>query len=232
MKKLLLLSNSTLPGEPFFLWPETYIRQFLGDEVRNILFFPFAGVTISFDDYYSKVRSRLKDMGYETESAHRAGDKREAIDRCDAIAVGGGNTFQLIKYLQAGWLPLIREKVNGGVPYFGWSAGANVACPSIKTTNDMPIIQPESFEALNLVSFQINPHYTEAAIPNHGGETRPDRIKEFLMVNRGIQVMGLPEGSLLEVEGDNITFRGRNKLKQFITHNESITIDSDSRVFL
>lgn len=215
MKRLLLLSNSTLPGEGFLNWPEKYIKAFLGPASCKVLFFPFAGVTFSFDDYSKLVRDRLGEMGYEVRSAHEVTDKKSALADCDAIAVGGGNTFQLISYLEQGWKELIRERVIAGMPYMGWSAGANAACPTLKTTNDMPIVQPQSFDALGLVDFQINPHYTEESIPNHGGETRPDRIKEFLAVNSNATVYGLPEGSLLMVEEHQVTFKGKGVLKMF-----------------
>ncbi len=228
MKRLLLLSNSTLPGEPFFEWPVPYVKDFLGDGIRKMLFFPFAGVTFSFDDYYEHVKSRFSQMGYETEGAHLINDKQGALDECDAIAVGGGNTFQLLQYLQDGWVEPIRQRVKNGKPYIGWSAGSNVATPTIKTTNDMPIVELQSFEALNLVRFQINPHYTEERIPNHGGETRPDRIREFLEINPGFAVLGIPEGSLVQVEGEETWFMGNGTLTIFRKGEEPIKISQSS----
>jgi len=215
MKRLLLLSNSTLPGQPFLGWPEPYIREFLGDQKLNILFFPFAGVTFSFDEYYELVNERFSAMGYSVKSAHTVEDKEAAIAECDVIAVGGGNTFQLISYLQDGWEELIQKKVKSGAPYIGWSAGSNVACPSIKTTNDMPIMEPKSFNALNLFPIQINPHFTDATIPNHGGETRSQRLLEFLEANPDMKVLGVPEGSLIQVEGEDIFFKGSGELRVF-----------------
>lgn len=232
MKRLLLLSNSTLPGEHFFSWPEPYVKEFLGPKPVRILFFPFAGVSFSFDDYFQKVKARFSEMGYEVQSAHLATDKKRSLEECDAIAVGGGNTFHLLDHLQDGWVELIREKVNQGVPYIGWSAGSNVATPSIKTTNDMPIVQPKSFEALNLVPFQINPHYTEASIPNHGGETRPDRIREFLEVNPTMTVFGIPEGSLIEVDGDQVWFKGNGELTIFRKGIEALKTSAQASISL
>lgn len=232
MKRLLLLSNSTLPGENFFQWPEPHVKAFLGDRPQRILFFPFAGVTISFDEYFERVRERFESMGYEVESAHLATDKKKALDDCDAIAVGGGNTFQLLNHLQDGWEALIRDHVANGKPYIGWSAGSNVATPSIKTTNDMPIVEPQSFDALNLVSFQINPHYTEATIPNHGGETRPDRIREFLAVNPTMTVLGVPEGALVQVEGEEVVFKGKGPLIVFKQGVEPFQMDHEGVVAL
>lgn len=229
-QRLLLLSNSTLPGEPFLEWPEPYIQAFLGKENLNILFFPFAGVRFGFDEYFEKVSGRLEPMGYNTQSAHLTQNKEQAIKNCDVIAVGGGNTFQLIAYLQDGWMELIQKKVTNGAPYIGWSAGSNVACPTIKTTNDMPIVEPKSFNALNLVPFQINPHFTDATIPNHGGETRSQRIEEFLEVNPNMKVYGVPEGSLIQVEGQEVFFKGKGELKIFEKGNTSTVKTSDTRL--
>lgn len=215
MKNLLLLSNSSMPGGQFLGWPEPYIKDFLGDSPRNVLFFPFAGVTFSYDEYLANVSARFKAMGHQCTSAHLATDMKEAIESCDAIAVGGGNTFHLLHHLQQGWIDLIHKKVERGTPYIGWSAGSNVTCPTIKTTNDMPIVQPDSFEAINLVDFQINPHFTDAMIPNHGGETRSQRIAEFLEANPDMTVLGVPEGALLEVHGNDVLFKGQGTLRIF-----------------
>jgi dipeptidase E len=214
-KRLLLLSNSTLPGEPALHWAEPYLKRFLGEQALKILFFPFAGVSFSFDAYYEKVKSRFGDMGYNTVSAHRVSDKQAALENCDAVVVGGGNTFHLLKHLQEGWIELIQKQVQNGKPYVGWSAGANVASPTIKTTNDMPVVEPKSFNALNLAPFQINPHYTEETSPNHGAESRPDRIREFMKLHPSMIVYGIPEGSLLEVQGDRVSFHGQGELKVF-----------------
>jgi dipeptidase E len=125
------------------------------------------------------------------------------------VAVGGGNTFHLLARLYAtGLLDAIRERVRSGTPYIGWSAGANVACPTIRTTNDMPIVEPPSFDALGLVPFQINAHFTDAAVPGHGGETRRQRIEEFLLANPGSQVVALPEGTGIEVSSAGATIFG------------------------
>ncbi len=228
MKRLLLLSNSTLPGEPFLGWAEKHIKEFLGDTERKILFFPFAGVTFSFDEYFEVVKERFGEMGYEALGAHLLKDKEKAVENCDAIAVGGGNTFHLVHYLQDGWIELIREKVKEGIPYIGWSAGANVASPTIRTTNDMPIIEPKNFESLDLISFQINPHFTEEQIPNHGGETRPMRIAEFLEINPGIQVFGIPEGGLVQVNGDSMQYKGIGQLSIFEKGKEVMNVSPGS----
>lgn len=215
-KRLLLLSNSTNPGEPYLSWPENHIKDFLGKSVKKILFIPYAGVTITFDEYFSAVSKQLNAFGYDVQSIHQMKIADGFINDFDAIAIGGGNTFQLTKMLQDdGLLAPIREAVENGMPYMGWSAGSNITCPTIKTTNDMPIVEPNSFEGLNLVPFQLNPHYTEATIPNHGGESRDMRIKEFVTVNQKINVIGLPEGSLLRKEGNQLFFVGKGTCKIF-----------------
>jgi dipeptidase E len=143
------------------------------------------------------------------DSLHEASDPRKAVAQAEAVMVGGGNTWHLLREVQRlGLLAAVRERVEAGMPYVGWSAGANLACPTIRTTNDMPIVEVEGFGALGLVPFQINPHYTDAALPNHGGETRPDRIAEFLMVNPSVPVVGLPEGTWLRVTAQSSELAG------------------------
>ncbi|HKR00859.1 MAG TPA: dipeptidase PepE, partial [Pyrinomonadaceae bacterium] len=160
-KRLLLLSNSMNYGQEFLEHAEGDIRDFLGDGVKRVLFVPFAGVTRTYDQYAAAVGEKFKEIGYELVPVHKAADAAEAIRSAEAVAVGGGNTFHLLRGLyESGLIESIRERVEAGLPYIGWSAGSNVACPTIRTTNDMPIVEPPSFNALNLVPFQINPHYT------------------------------------------------------------------------
>ena len=215
-KRLLLLSNSTNPGEPYLGWPTNHIKDFLGESVKKILFVPYAGVTISYEDYSKAVSDQLLKSGYEVHSIHNENISSDLLSGFDAIAVGGGNTFQLAHLLQKnGLIETIRKAVDEGLPYIGWSAGSNITCPSIKTTNDMPIVEPVSFEGLNLIPFQINPHYTEATIPNHGGESRKMRLAEFLVINPDMAVAGLPEGSLLRFEKGKLYFIGNGTCKVF-----------------
>src|SRR5437588_8432658 len=157
--RILLISNSTVHGRRYLDHVQEQIKTFLGD-AKTILFFPFA--LFDRDDYAAKAKARFAAMGYPLESAHSAGDPQEAIDRADAIFIGGGNTFRLLKALQdLEWLEPIRRKVKSGAPYIGSSAGSNVAGPTIKTTKDMPIVQPRSFDSLGLVPFQISPQFLE-----------------------------------------------------------------------
>ncbi|MDR2936771.1 MAG: dipeptidase PepE, partial [Rikenellaceae bacterium] len=157
--KLLLISNSTNAGEAYLAHPKEQIGKFLKG-VRHVAFVPYAAVTLSYDEYEEKVRKRFLDFDIGVDSIHHTDDPAGALRAAEAIVVGGGNTFYLLKQLQdLGLVDVIRERVSEGVPFVGWSAGSNVACPTICTTNDMPIVEPRSFHAVGLVPFQINPHY-------------------------------------------------------------------------
>ncbi|MFN3876357.1 MAG: dipeptidase PepE [Flavobacteriales bacterium] len=206
--QLLLLSNSTMPGEPFFSWPRPHASAFLEGRKR-IAFVPFAAVEQQYDAYAGKVADAFAAMGKELFSLHRESDPVKALEGADAVAVGGGNTFLLIRALYRTYLlKAIADHVRKGLPYLGWSAGANVACPTIMTTNDMPIVEPPSMRAMHLAPFQINPHYTEYTIPGHGGESRDQRIAEFLAVHPGMPVVGLREGALLRINGGRMRLEG------------------------
>lgn len=206
--QLLLLSNSTLPGGAFLEWPQEHLRQFLGGGKR-IAFVPYAAVTTGLDHYAKLVQEALGPLGHEVFSLHAEQDKVKALATAEAVLVGGGNTFQLLRTLYGTeLLRAIRVRVMGGLPYVGWSAGSNVACPTIMTTNDMPITEVPTLRAMGLVPFQINPHYSDAKPAGQGGETRDQRIAEFLEVNRKAVVAGLREGTLLHVEGDRLTVEG------------------------
>ncbi len=211
MQRLLLLSNSRNPRGGWLDHVEPLVREMIdagaasrGKDARAILFVPFAAVTITYDAYVAMARKRFAQMGYEVTGAHKV--TPAAIGRFDAIVVGGGNSFHLLAETRARkWLAPIRARVRAGVPYIGWSAGANLACPTIRTTNDMPVVDPKGFEALGLVPFQVNPHYTEKTINGHGGESRDQRIVEFIKVNPALAVLGIREGSLVKVEGPRAT---------------------------
>ncbi len=209
MTRALLLSNSTNPGEPYLRWPRAPITEFLGTAVRRVLFVPFAGARVPWAEYAGAVRTAFGEMDYQLDSIHEAADALAAVQAAEAIVVGGGNTFHLLDQLyRTGLLDPIRRRVLAGAPYLGWSAGANVACPTICTTNDMPIVMPPGFAALGLVPFQINPHFTDQTIPDHGGETRRQRIEEFQSLNPDVRVVGLREGSGLRLEGRQLTLVG------------------------
>jgi dipeptidase E len=221
-RRLLLLSNgSELVGDNPTEFAHAAVRDFLGASVRRVLFVPFAAVIGSEDGYAEKARKHFSAMGCEVESLHEAEDARAAVGRADAIAVGGGNTFKLLRGLyRAGVVELVRERARAGMPYVGWSAGSNVACPTIRTTNDMPIVEPPSFEAFDLVPFQLNPHYTDFHPPGHMGETRDERLAEFVYVNPGVRVIGIREGTMLRVEGDRVRLLGGQPARLFVNGEE------------
>ncbi len=208
-RRFLLLSNSRNPGQGYLDHALAPIRSFIGPSRERVLFVPYAGVRLSYDDYAANVRERFEAMGYALDSIHEAADPARAVDEAEVLVVGGGNTFHLLLTLaERGLIERIRARVLAGVPYVGWSAGSNIASPTIRTTNDMPIVEPPSFEALGLVPFQINPHYTDLHPPGHQGETRAERIEEFCVMNPSVPVVGLPEGTMLRVEGDRMTLLG------------------------
>lgn len=231
MHKLLLLSNSTLYGTPFFSWPKPYVKEFLsGSGNLKILFVPYAAVTLSFDDYFERVNQVFAEIGFAVESIHQQADRRVAVEQAEVLLVGGGNTFALVSRLyEDNLVHLMSEKVRWGTPYIGWSAGANIACPTMMTTNDMPVAYPPSFNTLDLVPFQLNPHYTEFKQEGHGGETRPERLQEFLVMNKERRVLGLPEGMLVEREENNFRLRGKGTARWFAFGNDpkGLTEESD-----
>jgi dipeptidase E len=217
MEKLLLLSNSTMPGTTFFSWPKPWVKAFLSDKPKNLIFIPYAAVTFAFDEYEEKIRQVFNELNHSIYSIHKISNKKKAIEDAEAIVVGGGNTFALLtRIYENNLLPLIREKVSNGTPYIGWSAGANLACPTIMTTNDMPIVQPPSFEALGLIPFQVNPHYHELKFETQGGETRIERLNEFVAMNPEKVVLGLPEGMLLKLESGQLFVEGAGMARLYV----------------
>ena len=214
--KLLLISNSTNAGEAYLDYPKQQIKNFLGEKPVKALFIPYAAVTFSFSDYEKKVSERFREVGHNIVSIHRFEDPVRAVKEAHAIVVGGGNTWQLTRMMQEqGLIFPIADRVKSGVPYIGWSAGANVACPTLKTTNDMPIIEPKTFSTFNLLKFQINPHYLDANPEGHAGETREMRIEEFLVANPDIFVVGLREGTMLHIEEGEIALIGPRPIRIF-----------------
>ena len=213
LPRILLISNSTVYGRGYLDHVENEIRSFLGP-ARSILFFPYA--LFDRDGYAAKAKSRFAEMGYSMASAHTAKDPKKAIEKADAIFIGGGNTFRLLKALQdLKFTELIPQKVRHGTPYIGSSAGSNVAGPTIKTTKDMPIVQPRSFDSLGLVPFQISPHFQDPD-PNstHMGETQEERILQFLEENK-TPVVGMREGAWLLCENGAVTLKGETGARIF-----------------
>ena len=214
--RLLLISNSTNSGEKYLGYQGDKIKAFLGKTPVKALFIPYAAVTFSYEEYEKKVSERFQELGHEIVSIHRFSDPIEAVNMASAIVVGGGNTWKLLKMIiDNNLIDIVKKKVADGTPYIGWSAGANVACPTIKTTNDMPVVEPDSFNSFNLVPFQINPHYTDINLPGHAGETREQRIEEYVAANPGIYVTGLREGTMLLRENESMTLYGPMNIRIF-----------------
>src|SRR4030042_4032510 len=214
--RLLLISNSTNAGESYLQHAKDQIKSFLGENPVQALFIPYAGITLSYEDYEAKVKASFNEIGHDIRSIHYYSNTVEAIEAADAIIVGGGNTFRLLQLIQSSNLiEPIRRKVMAGTPYIGWSAGANVVCPTICTTNDMPVVNPDSFKSFNLVPFQINPHYLDANPAGYAGETREMRIEEFIRLNTGVYVTGLREGTMFLIENSNIQLLGTRNVRIF-----------------
>ena len=211
--RLLLISNSTLYGSGYLDHAESEIRDFLGN-VSEVLFVPYA--LFDRDGYAAQAKNRFAAMGLDLSSIHVAPDPLAAVKEAEAIFIGGGNTFRLLNELyRFKLIGAIRERVNEGMAYIGSSAGSNVAAPTIKTTNDMPIVQPPAFASLGLVSFQINPHYLDPdPTSTHKGETREERILQFLEEN-ATPVIGLREGTMLRVEKGKTLLKGTTSARVF-----------------
>ncbi|MET1253874.1 dipeptidase PepE [Aliikangiella maris] len=214
---LLLLSSSRVAETAFLQHAVDLIQSHLAScftdnkdhQNKKLVFIPYAGVTISYDEYFEIARRPFAELGYNLSSIHQYTSPQDAILQADVIIIGGGNTFELVNQLYKHELiPLITEQLKSGKPYIGWSAGSNIAAPTIRTTNDMPIVEPASFNALNLLPFQINPHYLEVTIDGHQGETREQRIREFLEINPGQRVVGIPEGTALQLSGSQLKYVG------------------------
>jgi dipeptidase E len=228
MKRLLLISNSTLHGSGYLDHAEPEIRETLGSSKR-VLFVPFA--LYDRNAYAAQARQRFEAMGYELDSIHEFADAKNAVNRAEAIFMGGGNTFRLLQSLyQADLLLPIRRRVAEGMLYIGSSAGAVVAAPTIKTTNDMPIVQPPSFDSLGLIRFQINAHYLDPD-PNstHMGETREVRLKQFLEENE-TPVVGLREGCMVRVEQGVHLLKGKTGARIFRRGFEPVEVQPGSTI--
>jgi dipeptidase E len=212
-KRVLLISNSTLYGSGYLDHAAAEIRDFLGD-LKRVLFVPFA--LYDRDAYAASAKDRFNRLGYDLTSIHNTPNPVKAVNDTEAVFIGGGNTFRLLKCLyDFNLLEPIRRRVLDGMPYVGSSAGSNVAGPTIKTTKDMPIVQPPSFDALGLVPFQISPHFQDPD-PNstHMGETQEERILQFLEEN-DTTVAGLREGAMVRVENATTTLKGSSGARIF-----------------
>jgi dipeptidase E len=197
---LLLLSSSRVGDTEYLQHALVMIKAKLNG-VTELLFIPYAGVTLGYEEYTTKVQSALTEIGVNVIGIHQYDDPITAINGAQAIAVGGGNTFHLLHQLyQNNLIEPIQKKVAKGMPYIGWSAGSNIAGLSIRTTNDMPIIEPKSFTALQLIDFQLNPHYTDHNPAGHNGETRAQRLAEFMVLNPTTPIVAIVEGTALDIQ--------------------------------
>lgn len=213
MRRLLLLSNSTNHGGAYLDHAMDAIGAFLGP-VRRLCFVPFA--LRDHEGYGAKARERFARAGIDLRAVPADAAGAAALATAEAVFVGGGNTFRLLDRLQrSGLLEVLRRRAAAGMPYLGASAGTNIAAPTIKTTNDMPIVEPAGFSALGLVPFQINPHYLDAdPSSRHMGETREERLREFLEENE-TPVVALREGAWLRVDGERGRLEGTNGARIF-----------------
>jgi len=242
-KNLLLLSSSRVGATAYLEHALPLIGQFLGDlnlvdspedktdnppmTNKKWLFIPYAGISVGFDRYEAMLQEAIKGLEIDMISIHQVTDKALAIRQCAGIIAGGGNTFSLLNSLyKLDLIEPIRKVVADGIPYIGWSAGSNIAGPSIKTTNDMPIVEPPSFEALDFIPWQINPHYIDGNPPGHNGETRQQRIEEFLIVNPDKKVIAIPEGCALKYQNNQLSYIG--EIDGFLFANQCKTAFSSN----
>lgn len=206
--RILVFSSSRTGNGAYLQMALPVIKNFLGDHLFTIAFIGFAAVDNNYEAYADMVRTAMSSLPYKIITV-KPDDAKATIENADVIITGGGNTFKLLHDIyDCQLLDVIRDKVNKGTPYIGWSAGANIAGPGIGTTNDMPVIAPKSFNALGLLPFQINPHYTNAKPAGHNGETRDQRLEEFMQMNPGLPIVALPEGTALQLEGNQLHFIG------------------------
>jgi dipeptidase E len=206
--KVLALSSSRVGNGGYLENAIHLIRDFIGSKSLNIAFIPFASVQKDYEEYGAMVRNAFTSFPYSIHTV-TPGNAKPVINNADVIMIGGGNSFKLLHDIyEYGLFEIIQAKVQKGTPYIGWSAGANIAGRSIGTTNDMPIIQPRSFTSFVFFPFQINPHYINQTLENHNGETRDQRLEEFVMLNKGVRVVGLPEGTALLLQNNTLHLIG------------------------
>lgn len=231
MKNLILASTSTLHGQEYLEYILPQLKQhFAGCE--EILFIPYARPGgISHKEYTEVAAKAFTKVGIKVKGIHEFDEPREAVAKAEGIFIGGGNTFLLVQQLYThDLLTPLNTAISKGTPYLGTSAGTNVAGLTMKTTNDMPIVYPPSFKTLGFVPFNINPHYLDPD-PNstHKGETRETRIKEFHCFNNQ-PVVGLREGSWLEVKGNDISLKGDKTARIFKTGKEAYEVEPQSKL--
>jgi dipeptidase E len=232
MKNALLISASSYKDTGYLRHCEGWIKEFLGSDAdEEILFIPYAGVRRTNDEYEQKVQECLNSKNIK--SIHHYEDKISAIKNAKNIAVGGGNTFMLLHMLyKLNLIDAIKEATNSGTKYFGWSAGANIAGKTMMTTNDMPIIMPKSFDSLNIFPYQINPHFISGKLAGHNGESREERLEEFLIANPKDTIYALPEGTALVIRGNEAQVIGHSDILklEYKKEIEKIAIKSKFKI--
>lgn len=222
MRRLLLISNSTLHGSGYLEHCKDQIKEFLSSKVKTVLFVPYA--LHDRDGYAAKAKEAFMDMGYAVESIHEKPSAVDAVENAEAVFIGGGNTFRLLKTLyDEKIVEVIKKRVEDGMPYIGSSAGTNVGTVSINTTNDMPIVYPPSFKAIGLVPFNINAHYMDPQEGStHMGETREQRISQYHEYDDSPPVLGLREGCMVHVEGESAILKGRTDARLFVRNQPPV----------
>jgi dipeptidase E len=214
--KLLLLSNSKVEGQAYLEYAIPHLDAFFAGRVQRAVFVPFANAAGDYLGFEARAAPAFAAVGIELWSVTRAADPVAAVRNAQAVVVGGGSTWKLLRDVRRlGLLDAIRDRIRAGAPYAGWSAGANLACPTIMTTNDMPICDPQGFGALAFVPFQINPHYLHGNPPGFKGETREERITEFGTLNPDTWVAGLREGTGFLVEDGTLRLIGPHECRVF-----------------
>ena len=230
MKNLLLLSNSRMPTTAYLEHAVDAIAETISD-AKKIVLIPYASVTIAWDSTAKNVRNALASLGVEITSINHFKDPIKAVAEADAIMVNGGNTFNLLHHLRRKEIIVpLRTQILAGKPYVGWSAGSAICAPTIRTTNDMPIIDPSGLDALGVIDFQLNAHYTNAVAEGWMGETRDQRLAEFVALNPAVPVFGLPEGDWLRVRAGEIKLHGPFPGKWFRSGQEPVELASGSVV--
>lgn len=224
---LLLASTSTVYGSPYLSYLKEDITRFFQGKSK-IVFIPYARPGgVSWEDYTAAASEVFSSLGFEMKGIHEWPEKTEALKWADGFFTGGGNTFVLLKTLQEeGLIPLLKDQIKAGKPYLGTSAGSNIAGQTISTTNDMPIVYPHSFDALQMVPFNINPHYLDPIEGStHMGETRETRINEFHCFN-DLPVAGLREGTALEIHGEELSILGEHSVRVFRAGKKPVEVSS------
>ena len=231
MKNMIIASTSTIFGSGYLDYILEELRSHFKD-VKTILFVPYARPSgISHDDYTSRAKDAFSKININVEGIHTFKNPTEAIEQAEAIFVGGGNTFVLVSQLyKVKAIQSVFKAVNNGTPYLGTSAGSNICGLTMNTTNDMPIVYPPSFKTLGLVPFNINPHYLDPISDSeHMGETRETRINEFMCYNTQ-PVVGLREGSWLQVKGNSIILKGELSARIFRHNQEAFEMETGSEL--